>query len=439
MLRSFAFAVAYWVMSVFYALACAFAALVPGRGPVAWTLRLYTRRMLWAMHWIAGIKVDVKGKERLPKGAFIIAAKHHSWGDGFVMFSHIDNLAFVTGDHLERIPLLRGILHKFGAIVVDNCGGPEARQALAEKAAAANADGRRILIFPEGNLAKAGERYRYRTGVFHMYRDFDLPVVPVATNLGLFWPQADFQKHRGRATRSNSSTPHPTAASNAPSSWRASKPPSKPAPRSSSPKPPANRSAPRCSSPLRTRWRGRRRSSPKVRASAMTGHPPPRYTLRSATVLSLGCFAAAVAGVELGGAALQVAGLSFSGRPIIDRGEYPGGAPDFLYALAFWDLFLLPGPLVGLLLIGWPALLVIRSSQPDRLGPRLAYAVGLLATVLGQCLVTAPTLAIFGGVPPLKALVGLLSGSGELGTAFGLPAAVVFRLTALRRIVNDHR
>jgi 1-acyl-sn-glycerol-3-phosphate acyltransferase len=199
-MRSFAFAVAYWVMSVFYAIACAFAALAPGRGPLSWTLRLYTRRMLWAMHWIAGIKVDVAGMERLPQGAFIIAAKHHSWGDGFVMFAHVENLAFVAGDHMERIPLLRGVLRKFGAIMVDNCGGPEARRALAEKAAAAHADGRRILIYPEGHLAKAGERFRYRTGVFHMYRDFNLPVVPVATNLGLFWPQQDFEKHPGRAT-----------------------------------------------------------------------------------------------------------------------------------------------------------------------------------------------------------------------------------------------
>lgn len=199
-MRSLAFAVVYWVMSVFYAIACAFAALAPGRGPLSWTLRLYTRRMLWAMGWIAGIRVDVAGKERLPEGAFIIAAKHHSWGDGFVMFAHVQNLAFVAGDHMERIPLLRGVLRKFGAIMVDNCGGPEARRALAEKAAAAHADGRRILIYPEGHLGKAGERFRYRAGVFHMYRDFNLPVVPVATNLGLFWPQQDFEKHPGRAT-----------------------------------------------------------------------------------------------------------------------------------------------------------------------------------------------------------------------------------------------
>jgi 1-acyl-sn-glycerol-3-phosphate acyltransferase len=107
---------------------------------------------------------------------------------------------FVTGDHLEKIPLLRGLLHKLGAIVVDSCGGPEARRALSRSAAAANAEGRRILIYPEGHLAKPGERFRYRTGVFHMYRDFDLPVVPVATNLGLFWRQQDFKKNAGTAT-----------------------------------------------------------------------------------------------------------------------------------------------------------------------------------------------------------------------------------------------
>ncbi len=198
--RSLAFAVAYWVFSIFYALAGCIAAILPGRGPLSWVIRLYTRRMLWAMRWIGGIKVDLKGRERLPQGAFIIAAKHHSWGDGFVMFANVDNLAFVTGDHLEKIPLLRGILRKLGAIVVDSCGGPEARRALSERAAAANAEGRRILIYPEGHLAKPGERFRYRSGVYYMQRDFGLPVVPVATNLGLFWRQQDFRKTPGTAT-----------------------------------------------------------------------------------------------------------------------------------------------------------------------------------------------------------------------------------------------
>ena len=199
-MRSALFAVAYWVLNVVYGLMAAILALVPGRGALTWALRRYCRRMVQGMGLFAGIKVQVKGREKLPQGAFILAAKHHSWGDGFIYFDAVDNLAFVAGDHLERFPLVGPMLRKFGAILVNNCGGPEARKALSESAAAAHRDGRRILIFPEGNLARPGEHFRYRTGVYYMSRDFNLPVVPAATNLGLFWRQMDFQKTPGVCT-----------------------------------------------------------------------------------------------------------------------------------------------------------------------------------------------------------------------------------------------
>ena len=199
-MRSLAFNVAYWVLSIGYTLAAAFAALAPGRNAVQWIIRRYVRRMVQAMRVLAGIRIEARGKERLPDGAFIIAAKHQSWGDGFSVYDQFGDLAFVTGDHLERFPLLGTVLQKLGAIVVNNCGGHEARKALAESAAKAHAEGRRILIYPEGNLARVGEKFRYRTGVWHMYRDFNLPVVPLATNLGLFWPQEAFRKNPGVAT-----------------------------------------------------------------------------------------------------------------------------------------------------------------------------------------------------------------------------------------------
>lgn len=199
-MRSVMFNVYYWVLSIFYGLSAALSALLPGRKPVAFALRLYSRRMLWALSFFADVKVQLKGQENLPAGPFIIAAKHHSWGDGFVMFANVDNLSFVTGDHLEKFPLVGAILKKFGAIVVDSCGGPEAREALSKSAAQVAAEGRRILIYPEGHLAAPGERFRYRTGVYYMSKDFGLPVVPVATNLGCFWKQTDKIKTAGTAT-----------------------------------------------------------------------------------------------------------------------------------------------------------------------------------------------------------------------------------------------
>ncbi len=121
------------------------------------------------------------------------------WGDGFSVYNQFDDLAFVIGAHMERYPLIPVVLNKLGAIVVDNCGGAQARRDLKDDAARAHEAGRPILIYPEGHLAPVGKRFRYRSGVWHMYRDFNLPVVPTATNLGLFWPEDRFAKHPGTA------------------------------------------------------------------------------------------------------------------------------------------------------------------------------------------------------------------------------------------------
>ena len=199
-MRSFTFSIAYWVLSIGYGLTAAFAALAPGRRATTWVIRRYVRRMVQAMALFAGIRLQVRGKERLPQGSFIVASKHQSWGDGFATYDQFDDLAFVTGDHLEKFPLLGTVLRKLGAIVVNSCGGHTARAALKERAADAHREGRKILIYPEGHLAKVGEKFRYRSGVWHMYRDFDMPVVPLATNLGLFWPQEASRKTPGTAT-----------------------------------------------------------------------------------------------------------------------------------------------------------------------------------------------------------------------------------------------
>lgn len=199
-MRNIGFQGAYWIISIFFAVTAAPLILIPNRTPIMLWILAYTRTLQFALRWIGGVKVTVRGKERLPDGPCIIAAKHQSWGDGIIMFSQFYDLAFVTGDHLEKFPLLGGILKKMGAIVVDNCGGAYARARLVdEELKTAQASGRRILIYPEGHLAPVGERYRYKRGVYHMYAAYGCPAVPVATNLGRHWPQQDWRLTPGEA------------------------------------------------------------------------------------------------------------------------------------------------------------------------------------------------------------------------------------------------
>ncbi|MEM6649357.1 MAG: lysophospholipid acyltransferase family protein [Pseudomonadota bacterium] len=201
LIRSLGFQIAYWGLSIFFVLTALPLLLLPGRKALMGWIRAYTKTMVAAMRHIAGIQTAVRGHENLPDGPFIVAAKHQRWGDGFVVFSQIPDLAFVTGDHLLRMPFLGPLLRKMGAIVVDNCGGAHARgQLVSDKMETIRSEGRRILIYPEGHLSDVGTQHRYRKGVYHIYEQYGCPVVPVATDLGVRWPKQSWLKTAGPAS-----------------------------------------------------------------------------------------------------------------------------------------------------------------------------------------------------------------------------------------------
>lgn len=199
-MRAYLFSAAYWTLSTLYVLAALPFLLLPGRGAVRAIINSYTKAMNLALRYVAGIRKEVRGRDNLPEGAFIVAAKHQSWGDGFMVYPEVDNLSFVTGDHLEKLPLVGGILRKLGAIVINTCGGGERKaSSLVNGMQLAKAEGRRVLIYPEGHLAPVDTHFRYKSGVWHMAKAMDVPVVPVATNIGLFWQQEEFEKRKGTA------------------------------------------------------------------------------------------------------------------------------------------------------------------------------------------------------------------------------------------------
>ncbi|MFD0916053.1 lysophospholipid acyltransferase family protein [Pseudahrensia aquimaris] len=199
-MRSFLFRIAYWATSITVGLVAMPLMLLPGRHLLVVWLRTYAKMMLFWMRVIGGIHLEVRGRYDVPKGGAIIASKHQSWGDGYATFAQFHDLAIVTGDHLAKVFGVGWILKKMEAIVVDNCGGAKSRERLVdEELARAREKGRRILIYPEGRLCPVGYHYRYRKGIFHMYEAYKCPVVPVATNLGLFWPLDNWEMRQGTA------------------------------------------------------------------------------------------------------------------------------------------------------------------------------------------------------------------------------------------------
>lgn len=107
--------------------------------------------------------------------------------------------AIVAKRELLRIPILGWYLEHSGMIVIDRESGANAIRKMINQGAAALADGRSILVFPEGTRTEAGLPVTFRRGVEYLYGQLAVPLLPVAVDSGRFW-DPDGAKRSGTIT-----------------------------------------------------------------------------------------------------------------------------------------------------------------------------------------------------------------------------------------------
>jgi 1-acyl-sn-glycerol-3-phosphate acyltransferase len=153
--------------------------------------------MLFLLRTICRTTVEMRGLANIPDGGAVLAAKHQSTFDTFALFPPIAGLSVVLKRELMSIPFYGWYAARSGMIPVDRERGPSALRDLATRVRRALTDGRRVLIFPEGTRRTPGAEPAYQSGVAHLYHALKVPVVPVATNSGLYWPRRKFLHYPG--------------------------------------------------------------------------------------------------------------------------------------------------------------------------------------------------------------------------------------------------
>ena len=141
----------------------------------------------WCVRWILGIRTRIEGD--VPRGPVLIAAKHQSFYDPLGLIRVMNGPAAVMKRQLADIPLWGWLARVYGAISVDRSGGAAALRRMTREAGEAIAEGRSILIFPEGTRVEPGSQPPLQSGFAGLYRRFALPVVPVALDSGRLWPR----------------------------------------------------------------------------------------------------------------------------------------------------------------------------------------------------------------------------------------------------------
>lgn len=161
---------------------------------------LWVRGTLGLLRVVAGLSYQVKGLGDLPSKPVIIASKHQSMWETLAFCEIFNRPSFVLKRELLRIPFYGWYLRRMGMVSIDRGGGASAMRKMMADTKHRLASGKHVIIFPEGTRTKPGASGSYHPGVAALYKQLDVPVVPVALNSGCFWPGRSFRQRPGLIT-----------------------------------------------------------------------------------------------------------------------------------------------------------------------------------------------------------------------------------------------
>ena len=198
-LRSALFVLFIWVWTGLLSVAYLPLLLAP-RKAMRPSVRLWLAGVMGGLRIIAGLAFELRGRENLPEGPFLVASKHQSAFETFAFHLLLNDPAYILKRELLWIPFFGWYLGKSGVIAIDRSAGTRALKAMVKGAEVAVAAGRPVVIFPEGTRAAPGAKLPYHSGVAMLYGALKLPVIPIALNSGLFWRRRGFLKKPGIIT-----------------------------------------------------------------------------------------------------------------------------------------------------------------------------------------------------------------------------------------------
>jgi 1-acyl-sn-glycerol-3-phosphate acyltransferase len=196
-LRTAMFTIAFYGGSLLFA-ALAFIGSRTAPALLQYAVRGWSLYHLECAYWLLGVKTVLENK--LPDRPVLYAFKHESMFETIDMLRLFANPAVVAKRELLRIPLWGSAADRHGMIWVDREGGAATLRAMLTKGKRMIAQGRPIVICPEGTRVQHGEQPTLQAGFAGLYKMLAVPVIPVAHNSGVLFRKGVWRRNAGTIT-----------------------------------------------------------------------------------------------------------------------------------------------------------------------------------------------------------------------------------------------
>ena len=162
--------------------------------------RAYARSVLVVLRWSCGLDYRVEGRENLPSGNHVALIKHASTWETVAQMVLLPPQVWVLKRELTWLPAFGWGLMLLNAIALNRSAGGSAVKSVLEQGKLRLAEGKWIVIFPEGTRMPPGQTRRYGASGALLAAENGRYIVPVAHDAGYYWPRRGLLKKRGTIT-----------------------------------------------------------------------------------------------------------------------------------------------------------------------------------------------------------------------------------------------
>lgn len=157
----------------------------------------FCRWVIFSLRIITGMRCEVRGTP--PTTPVLIAAKHQSFLDILMIFGAVPRGRFIMKKELVYAPVVGWFGLRIGCVPVDR--GKRAAAIIKMMAAVKSGvqQAGQLIIYSQGTRVAPGVKVPYKAGTAALYMQLGQDCVPVATNVGVFWPKRGIMRKRGTA------------------------------------------------------------------------------------------------------------------------------------------------------------------------------------------------------------------------------------------------
>lgn len=196
-----------WILSLIFIIQMYLAMVVVAVGFAPWALfsrdgafaacHAYCRWVIFTARVLCNLRTEVRGTP--PTGNVVVAAKHQSFFDIIVIFNAVPRGKFIMKRELLWAPFLGQYAMRIGCVFVDRGKRGAAITKMKADVAKSAADPGQLIIYPQGTRVAPGVSRPYKVGTGLIYQQLEQACVPVATNVGVFWPKRSILRKPGIA------------------------------------------------------------------------------------------------------------------------------------------------------------------------------------------------------------------------------------------------